>query len=458
MADRKRAALLARPGPASDQLRDALRHAGADVVLVADPGAIAADEVIAADPDSVLIVLDAAVEDILDRFDSVLGDPAINVIFEEADLAVAREGWNAARWARHLQAKLYGHQDVLPPGQSEDSGDDDHGHPRPGLPVTPQQQHADAAFIDFLGDFDGHADALPTDVVGAQPSNGFESDDYNGYGIADQGESARPVVAEQALAGLDDFLLAANADDNDALADSVSIDAAPASAAPAHIASSDWTLAADADSVSAKSSFGAASVDLDDLEQRVSRLTLAAHDSYGSGSPRGAVVVLAGLGGPDAVRQLLGGLPETFSRPVLVSQKLDAGQHEKLVKQMSRATKLPVDLAKAGEMAVAGHVYVLAPDVGLVMQGGSLMFSAHGDAISWLAALPASDSAIVLLSGSDPASVDQAMHLASSGALVMGQSVEGCFEPAAPAALAARGGESGLPPELARKLADRWPG
>ena len=451
MAERNRAALLARPGPASDQLREALRHAGAEVVLVADPGALAADEVIAAEPDSVLIVLDATVEDILDRFDSVLGDPAINVIFEEADLVTAREGWDAARWARHLHAKLYGHQDVLPPGQSHDSDDDDHGHPRPGLPVTPQQQHAEATLGDYLGDFNAHAEGLPTDVLGGESLSEFDGGDYSSFDLV--GDAVLPSVdtAGADLMGLDDFLLDASNDGNLVNTDSVAMTGdIPA----VDIAEDEWNLAPEAKSASTSS------VDLDiaALEQRISGLTLADHDSYGHGPVRGAVVVLAGLGGPDAVRQLLGGLSGEFPRPVLVSQKLDGGQHEKLVKQMSRATTLPVELATAGATAVAGHVYIVSPGVGVAVEGGKLVFRHQADATSSFSALPASDTAIVMLSGSDIASVDQAMHMAASGALIMAQTLEGCFEPEAPAALAARGGESGLPAELARKLADRWPG
>ncbi|MCY7354680.1 MAG: chemotaxis protein [Lysobacter sp.] len=449
MAERKRAALLARPGPASEQLREALRHAGAEVVLVADPSAIGADEVIAAEPDSVLIALDATVEDMLDRFDAVLGDPSITVIFEEVDVTLAREGWDAARWGRHLHAKIYGHQDVLPPGQSQDSDDDDqHGHPRPGLPVTPQQQHAEAAFGDYLGDFDAHAEGLPTDVVGAQSLGEFDGGDYRSFDIAGDAVVPSTDTAGADLIGLDDFLLDASAhsasDDGDIIvADSVAA------------TDGEWNLPPDAQSVPVNSSVD---FDIADLEQRISGFTLADHDSYGHGPARGAVIVLAGLGGPDAVRQLLGGLHKEFSRPVLVSQKLDGGQHEKLVKQMSRATKLPVDLAKTGETAVAGHVYIVSPEISVALEGGKLVFRQHADAASWFSALPASDTAIVMLSGSDMASVDQAMQMAASGALVMGQAPEGCFEPAAPAALAARGGESGLPAELARKLADRWPG
>ena len=69
------------------------------------------------------------------------------------------------------------------------------------------------------------------------------------------------------------------------------------------------------------------------------------------------MLVLAGIGGPDAVRQLLGSLPNDFPRPVLVQQRLDGGRYDKLVAQMQRATTLPVRLAEPGLAAIAGLIY-----------------------------------------------------------------------------------------------------
>ena len=123
MNDARRVVLLARPGPACDRMREALVEAGALLVLEADPVELAHETLVAAAPHVVLVVLDAATEDVIDRFDAVLADPAIEVIFEEAELAASREGWDAARWVRHLSAKLNRHDNVLPPGREAD-GDD----------------------------------------------------------------------------------------------------------------------------------------------------------------------------------------------------------------------------------------------------------------------------------------------------------------------------------------------
>ena len=114
VSEAKRVALLARPGEARERLRVALHEAGADIVLEDDPNALDAEALGGSAPQVVLVALEPAIEDSLERFDSVLHDPSVAVIFDEAELAARRQGWEAPRWARHLAAKLHGHQDVLP--------------------------------------------------------------------------------------------------------------------------------------------------------------------------------------------------------------------------------------------------------------------------------------------------------------------------------------------------------
>ena len=90
----KRVALLARPGAASERLRGVLADAGVEGVLDADPTTLDSGTLAASGAEVVLVALDAATEESLARFESVLGDPAINVIYEEADLIAAREVWD----------------------------------------------------------------------------------------------------------------------------------------------------------------------------------------------------------------------------------------------------------------------------------------------------------------------------------------------------------------------------
>ena len=83
----RRVALLARPGVACDRLRGALAEAGAQLVLEADPLTLDPAALDAAQAQVVMVALDAQTEDALERFEAALQDPAIEVIFEEAELA-----------------------------------------------------------------------------------------------------------------------------------------------------------------------------------------------------------------------------------------------------------------------------------------------------------------------------------------------------------------------------------
>ena len=117
---------------------------------------------------------------------------------------------------------------------------------------------------------------------------------------------------------------------------------------------------------------------------------------------------------------------------------------------------MPVLLAEAGKPAEAGHVYVMPGDVVPFVDDGTVGFRPGAVIHTVIPQLPPADSAVLLLSGSDTALVEAAAELGNAGALVMGQSQEGCYDPAAPKALAARGAELGSPAQIAQRLTDRW--
>ena len=206
--------------------------------------------------------------------------------------------------------------------------------------------------------------------------------------------------------------------------------------------------------------------DLSALEARISGLSLVDIDDgsadpsspFGASLACGVVLVEAGLGGPDPVRQLLAALPAEFPAVVLVRLHLQGGRYDRLVAQMERASALPVALAEAGATANPGTIYFLPEGVGLVARGVSFGFVADpAPAAGMFAALPPKNSALVFLSGSDPQLVDVAQATAAAGTLVIAQSAEDCYDGTACAELRARGVVSALPVELAGRLASRWP-
>ncbi len=337
MNNRKRVVLLARPGAERDRTQAAIAAAEADIAAVLDPSDASEEDVRAVAPDALLVILDPAVEHALDRFDGVLGDPGLDIMFEDADVAARREGWEAARWARHLNAKLYGHDDVLP-----------------------------------------RAKASP---AVADPNEHMKAEDER---FRDDLETLQLRVAAMPEVPRDDDMHAATQ------------------------------------------------------------------------SKRGVVVIAAGVGGPDAVRQLLGGLPEGFPLPVVLRQRIEGGQYDKLVRQMQRASQLRVVLAQAGDPLQPGTVHVLPNGLDVQAAPAGLVF-APIDGQPTFAAMPPGDSALLLLSGADLALVDRALALSMAGGLALGQSTENCFDPAASNALVARGGEAEAIAKLPHKLLQRWP-
>jgi chemosensory pili system protein ChpB (putative protein-glutamate methylesterase) len=508
-----RVLLLARAGEARDRLGDALAQAGADVILVADPVSADPAEVVANNPQAVLVALEPAVEDALERFEALLSNPGITVIFDEAELAAQRSGWDAARWVRHLAAKLHRHDDVLPPGWDADGDLQPSPGPLPtpgnaaGLDIAPfadeAQQHAGEVPRDDMLEppqpdvrlEDGIASELAlvdegTDVgapppepdyaIADEPLDGPEAGD-DGFdmlsvdtltfeALTDDLEEATESGAAGggfAIAGLDDDALSGlDLDDRGEPASTARNDTGAATRATtlelvdvdALLASVESLENGDPDTAPTPSAHAAPAIDLEALEQRVSGLSLADVDSYGHGPRRGAVLVEGGLGGPDAVRQLLAAIPEGFPRPVLVRLQLDGGRYDRLVKQMGRAAQLPVTLAEVGQSAEAGTVYFVPPGLSLELSGAGLRFVAdEAGSHPLLGVLPAGDSALLLLSGSSLDSVDAAMAHVPAGLMVAGQALDGCYDPTASNALIARGATTAPPAELAAQLAGRWP-
>jgi chemotaxis response regulator CheB len=186
-------------------------------------------------------------------------------------------------------------------------------------------------------------------------------------------------------------------------------------------------------------------------------LTLAAEGSmHGNTANRGVLLVLAGLGGPDAVRQLLSALPPTLPVPVLLYQHLDTGKHDRLVGQLAKASRLPLDLAVAGKLAYPGRVAVLQPGMGVSHHDNSFEFAAVSGLVDVVAALPAADSVVLVLSGADPSVVPAVLALKDAGAVVLAQDPGTCFDAVASEQVIAAGAVSAGHADLARLTIDCW--
>ena len=63
----------------------------------------------------VVVNLDPAVEAHLDEVYGLLEDDRYSVVFNDAQVSSSLSGWDQARWARHLAAKILGEADIDPP-------------------------------------------------------------------------------------------------------------------------------------------------------------------------------------------------------------------------------------------------------------------------------------------------------------------------------------------------------
>ena len=511
MADLRRTVLLARPGEARERLRAALEAGGVEVVLEADPLEIGIDQVRGAEARNVVIAVDAEVEDALDRFDAILADDQYQILFEETALVNARDGWDAARWSRHLGAKLLGHGDVLPEGhesdeesagmladitsteliendviegdvvedgeaesfgiQLEDTSDEvmPEDQPDPSSNTT----HDWSRFQDFEA-----VNELPA----ANAPQATETDFRAAFAPLDKNELPDEQIYEQLEQEIAQFDAAGPSDrwqdfDKPAVEQDKADEAAVVQAPPPDASS--WSLT-DEPLTAANPKTTTSADGLAGLSERIAKLSLVdeeAHDAESSDgqdawpvegagdeapatlTSEGAVLLVGGIGGPDPLRQILQQLGKGFSVPVLVQQWLDGGQYDRLVRQMDRASQMPVLLAEAGQPLLAGRVYIVPTAITVQRVGtDALRFidAATRGFADVLSALPPGSSGAVLLSGTREDFVEPALRFLQAGGHLFAQSADACYDHAVPALLIQRGAEANSPVGIATQLAARW--
>ena len=84
------------------------------------------------------------------------------------------------------------------------------------------------------------------------------------------------------------------------------------------------------------------------------------------------MVIGASSGGIDAVRRIVGGLPEGLPAAICVVIHTAADSPGVIDEILRRTTRLPVANAENGARLEAGHVYVAPPDHHLVIEPGAL--------------------------------------------------------------------------------------
>lgn len=168
----------------------------------------------------------------------------------------------------------------------------------------------------------------------------------------------------------------------------------------------------------------------------------------------GTVLVLSGIGGPDAVRQLVRALPAGFPLAVLLQQNLDGGRHDRFVEQLAKISRLPVALAEPTETPPPGAVRVLPEGLS---SAGALSFPKAEGVAALIAAATVMDGAVVVLSGADEAVVEPLVQAMANGTRVLVQDPASCFDAKAIVALQAAGASPVSAADIAARLDAYFP-
>src|ERR1700684_2231305 len=110
-----RVALLYPTTQHGNQLRDALKELGASVVYETAAANIDRDALENSGARTVVVNLGPDSDDYIDQLYDVLDAGDYNVVFNEANVTEALQGWDHARWARNLASKILSRPEVATP-------------------------------------------------------------------------------------------------------------------------------------------------------------------------------------------------------------------------------------------------------------------------------------------------------------------------------------------------------
>src|SRR5690606_25078933 len=108
-------ALLFGDGELGNQLRLALQEHGARIVHEGHVGSLSRDLLTESGAEVVVVNLEDEDDDTLDRLYDVIDGDTPRAVFNAGQASSAPAGWDRARWARHLAAKVMASADVDPP-------------------------------------------------------------------------------------------------------------------------------------------------------------------------------------------------------------------------------------------------------------------------------------------------------------------------------------------------------
>lgn len=139
-------------------LKDALDRLGARVVYDAAAARFDRTMLDASGAQVVLVNLEPEADEEIDALGTLLADGAMRLVFNDAEVSCRLQGWDQARWARHLAAKIRGGGDLDPPRP-------------PGAQAVPARTRARPARRDG-----GGAQVLPFQLEGEEMDRAMAAD------------------------------------------------------------------------------------------------------------------------------------------------------------------------------------------------------------------------------------------------------------------------------------------
>ena len=101
--------------------------------------------------------------------------------------------------------------------------------------------------------------------------------------------------------------------------------------------------------------------------------------------PYGIVAIAASAGGITALGRVLGGLPTSFPVPVVVVvQHLDPRHKTFIADVLGRRAKMPVVLAREGDRADSGTIYIAPPNHHLLVEAKGVLVLSSSELVHFL--------------------------------------------------------------------------
>lgn len=165
--------------------------------------------------------------------------------------------------------------------------------------------------------------------------------------------------------------------------------------------------------------------------------TSVAGPQAAAGGLRRVWVLGASIGGPDAVREFLSGIPANSANLFLLAQHMGADFVDLMIGQLARASALPVSLAAQGEIAAHGQVLVVPLAERLLLdRDGQVSIEALPAPSAYCPSIDqvlkdvadrfGADAGAIIFSGMAHDAIDGAKYLASKGGVVWAQDPATC--------------------------------